>query len=585
MSDVNATVAAAVASSLGRLPFREPRQARTAELALLEIARGEVAASSRPAASASRGQVPVAVAHGLYSLARGRRTLGDLTPESITWLRAAVLEGERQGSGASPQGRASGRRLAWLALIAAGHRDDPGVLAAMTDPDPQVRRLAVAFLPNVSDSSLQRRGLAAARRDTSHLVRLEWIRVYRQLLASGDCSPLIEAIEDLNAHVHLAAIDGLGGQCPDSTNVARTLMRFITPDSLQNTGPRHPSVTWQSRAHALVALARVAPAHAMPFVRLHASHETWQVRMYAARAAATVRDTMSLNRLAFDSIGSVREVAIEGLASVAGHVADLVFVRALQSHDYHVVLAAARALRGAPVRDSVVPAIVSALARLTAEKRETSRDLRMELMARLDELGDGRTSSMLIPYTRDFDPAVAARAVVALRRLSPEANHFAAPQLLPVDRSSLDTLDIGKEIRLRVTMSQRGSFVVRLFPDVAPATVDRILALVARGWYDGLTWHRVAPNFVIQGGSPAMNEYVGDGPFMRDELSSLHHLRGTLGISTRGRDTGDAQWFINLVDNYRLDFDYTVFGVVEGGMQSVDSVLEGDVIQKVEVIR
>ena len=74
-----------------------------------------------------------------------------------------------------------------------------------------------------------------------------------------------------------------------------------------------------------------------------------------------------------------------------------------------------------------------------------------------------------------------------------------------------------------------------------------------------------SPNFVIQGGSPHANEYAGDGPYTRDEISHQAHWRGTVGLSTRGRDTGDAQIFINLTDNVRLDFNYTIYGeVVEG---------------------
>ena len=81
-----------------------------------------------------------------------------------------------------------------------------------------------------------------------------------------------------------------------------------------------------------------------------------------------------------------------------------------------------------------------------------------------------------------------------------------------------------------------------------------------------------------------MNEYVGDGPFMRDELDGPGHERGTVGISTRGRDTGDAQWFVNLVDNVRLDPDYTVFASVESGMEVVDAIVEGDQMARVEVV-
>ena len=96
-------------------------------------------------------------------------------------------------------------------------------------------------------------------------------------------------------------------------------------------------------------------------------------------------------------------------------------------------------------------------------------------------------------------------------------------------------------------------------------------------------FHRVEPTFVLQGGSPGANEYMGDGPYMRDE-PGVAHTRGTIGISTRGRDTGDAQIFVNLVDSPRLDHAYTVFAVVERGMDVADRVVEGDVMARVELV-
>jgi cyclophilin family peptidyl-prolyl cis-trans isomerase len=132
-------------------------------------------------------------------------------------------------------------------------------------------------------------------------------------------------------------------------------------------------------------------------------------------------------------------------------------------------------------------------------------------------------------------------------------------------------------------MAGRGSFEIALDVDFAPLTAVRIARRAGEGYYDGLTFHRVVPNFVIQGGSPGANEYVGDPLYMRDEVGI--HRRGTVGISTRGRDTGDAQLFVNLVDSPRLDHLYTVFGTVVSGMDVVDGVLEGDVIERVEVVR
>jgi cyclophilin family peptidyl-prolyl cis-trans isomerase len=129
-----------------------------------------------------------------------------------------------------------------------------------------------------------------------------------------------------------------------------------------------------------------------------------------------------------------------------------------------------------------------------------------------------------------------------------------------------------------------GSFTVRLFPGEAPATVARVLRLARDGFYDGKVFQRVEPNFVIQGGGPDANEYVGDTAFMRDELTMRTHARGTIGISARGRDTGDGQWFINLVDNPLLDHEYTIFGRIDSGQAVAERILEGDRIERVEVL-
>ena len=74
---------------------------------------------------------------------------------------------------------------------------------------------------------------------------------------------------------------------------------------------------------------------------------------------------------------------------------------------------------------------------------------------------------------------------------------------------------------------------------------------------------------------------MGLSQYLRDELGTVPHLRGTVGMSTRGHDTGDAQWFVNLKDNVRLDRDYTVFAEVVEGMDVVDAVLEGDLIARI----
>jgi len=74
---------------------------------------------------------------------------------------------------------------------------------------------------------------------------------------------------------------------------------------------------------------------------------------------------------------------------------------------------------------------------------------------------------------------------------------------------------------------------------------------------------------------------MGDGPFTRDEITARSHRRGTVGTSTRGRDTGDGQIFINLIANLRLDFNYTIFAEVIEGMEALDNVAEGAIIESI----
>ena len=229
------------------------------------------------------------------------------------------------------------------------------------------------------------------------------------------------------------------------------------------------------------------------------------------------------------------------------------------------------------MRATAVPALLSAFARLTAERRDTSRDPRLAILARLRELGAQVHAPALRSCVSDQDRVVAAECAATLRAWT-----GTAPALPPPPARRQEAVERVPS-QVRMTMTGKGVIDVRLFTDDAPATAARFVRLARQGYYNGLSFWRVVPGFVLQGGSPGSNEYWGDGPFMRDELGLRSNVRGTIGLSTRGRDTGDAQIFVNLLDNPRLDHDFTVFGEITSGMDVADAVLEGDVIERIVI--
>jgi cyclophilin family peptidyl-prolyl cis-trans isomerase/HEAT repeat protein len=396
-----------------------------------------------------------------------------------------------------------------------------------------------------------------------------------------DCAPLITALEDPHPFVILAALDAMGLPCANQEEVARVLARVVGFGAESDTMPR----AWQANAHALVALAKIDSVAARPLVEQFATSQRWQNRLYAATAAGHIKHTRVLYHLAGDNDNNVREAAITGLAAVQQHVADTVYLRALSAEGNQVLLAASEALEGT-AHPRALPVILDAFDRISWRRSENARDPRLSLLKRIGELGTPATAPRLHPYLSDFDTTIAKNTALTLIRWGDRLVEF-RPAPLAIRKEPLADVFLVENMRLRVTMARSsggGSFVIQLFPRETPATVARVVRLAREGYYNGHLFQRVEPNFVIQGGGPDASEYVGDDAFMRDEIAFHSHFRGTLGISTRGRDTGDAQVFINLVDNPRLDQDYTVFGQVVEGMDVVDQILEGDVIGTIEVV-
>jgi peptidyl-prolyl cis-trans isomerase B (cyclophilin B) len=135
--------------------------------------------------------------------------------------------------------------------------------------------------------------------------------------------------------------------------------------------------------------------------------------------------------------------------------------------------------------------------------------------------------------------------------------------------------------------TEKGTMKVEFYEKDAPGTVANFVKLSKEGFYDGLTFHRVIPNFVIQGGCPDGTGAGGPGYNIKCELDgdNQYHDRGVLSMAHAGRDTGGSQFFIcHSRDNTsHLDRHHTCFGKVVEGLEVIDEIRQGDKISKIEI--
>jgi cyclophilin family peptidyl-prolyl cis-trans isomerase len=501
------------------------------------------------------------------SLARVNTKLVAFEPDTLHELGSIVAK-------TNPNDSPEVRLYALTAMISARGLDRASLDLALEDQDEQVRRVAMAALAGnavavdaeaVADDIIH--GLA----DRSFLVRYESLRAFvRRVASTGGCAPVLDAMRDPSPHVALAAIDAAGDLCrTDEAVTSRVLAEARTPPVIGS---------WHREAHAFVALAKRSPEQAAISMQAFSSHPAWQVRMYAARAAAAMEDTPTLEKLASDANDNVREAALTPLRKLDLQAAEPALVAALARTDYQLLRTAALLLKDAAPARRLFRPLADALLRVTREAKDTSRDTRIALLDAIDVHGSRDDVTALTPLLKDFDPRIATHVAELITRS--RGTPAAAEPPPPFHSSAIETPKIQQ--CAAVGLKNGRTFRMSMAHDAAPVTVGHFLKLALEDhYYDGLTFHRIVPNFIIQGGSPGANEYAGQKAYMRDEIERTNG-RGTVGLSTRGRNTGDAQFYINLVDNPRLDYDYTIFAsVFAADMSVVDDIQEGDAIARI----
>jgi len=481
--------------------------------------------------------------------------------------------------------------LRWRAVYALARAGDPrgvdALLAALHDPDPLVRSLAARGLRAPVVDSAGRRdpardALLLALNDQHPHVRIDalralatfgdetLVRAVAQRLADGDTNVVVAAVETLGA---------LGGA------YAAALVEPLALDG---------AVRLSLRAAALAALVRVHSARGASAAETFAASGDWLTRLYAARALGAGRWAhvgALLRRLAADPDPRVQAAALVSVSRLAADTipgARALYIQGLGSPD-PVVRAAALGGLARRADPGDLPLLMEAYAVAQRDSVNDAALAAVEALGALAARGVPVARSFFLRFPRSEDPLV--RAAVA-RRLDDRAwgGTWPAETGRPdafyrevIRELVAPDIEDGARPRVRVHTAN-GSFTIELLPAAAPLTVHNFLALARRGFFDGARWHRVVPNFVLQGGDPRGDGEGGPGFAIRDEINRIRYLRGTLGMALSGPDTGGSQFFIAHSPQPHLDGGYTAFGRVVAGSEVADAVVQDDPIVSIEVL-
>ncbi|HJQ22904.1 MAG TPA: peptidylprolyl isomerase [Blastocatellia bacterium] len=235
--------------------------------------------------------------------------------------------------------------------------------------------------------------------------------------------------------------------------------------------------------------------------------------------------------------------------------------------------------------------VTSALeAAYKAARKDVMNDARVAILEAAQKLHHPLNLQALADETRDEDYVVRRKAA----ELLVQSKFDMSTQKLTIGKVStghdkkywqqIAQLSESKQRPIAVIHTKKGDIRIELYNQDAPMTVDNFIRLARKGFYDGLEFVRVVPNFVIQGGDPRGDQNGGPGYQIRDEINLRRYQTGTVGMALSGRDTGGSQFFITHAPQPHLDGGYTVFGQVVEGMDVVNKIARGDKMERVEII-
>lgn len=587
---VRARVVEALGKIVAALPKSEEAVAKPLRQAILDVLEFEAGRSSAPAEEV--------ILLGLTAALRAR-------PENCGKVIARFL--------GYSNNRIRGDAANTLARLKLGDGNMKLRALVISDPDPVVRANAARVLGVTEDQAAIDLLLDRALKDVDARVRISAVRSLISLKEPRVAAALLQRGEELHNLSHRRQTKRL--RASSATN--EILEIVIALGRLLAATNDERAIAWlrelgRSAPEVNIAFARIAPAvyaeettsdgyqpPAAPLVVRYngsALAQGWGELATHPHALIKGRAGLALRNgictVAVDGPECVRREPqalpdfLRAYAAFKPNDIDAVMRKQLPDADVIVRATAAELLGEMKPSDANTAALVTAL---RAElPRVAKGELSDAAVAILDSLAKQKNSAANEAIKTAFDSSEYLLRKRALALLTENgagdfSNRVGAPKLRNTTADYERALArMGRQVRATVQTS-RGAFVILLQPAEAPLNVDNFVMLARKGFFNGLSIHRVVPNFVIQGGDPRGDGNGGPGYQIRCEINELPYDRGAVGMALSGKDTGGSQWFVTHSPQPHLDGGYTVFGRVITGMEIVDTIVRGDRIRTVTI--
>jgi len=473
------------------------------------------------------------------------------------------------------------------------------IIPLLNDPDELVRMDAARALGNPKLDSAKNRSdivnalLGTALSDSVWRVRVNAVNALGNFKFKSDDLQkayflvAFEGKKDRDVHVRISAIRSMALSYKGDAKMAEFVRPFAEKFIEQ--------ADWHEQAEILIALAKMFDKDLMDQTQIVEKMKMFLNNpngYFRGQIAVALGETHSPKAIILlegalkDTFGLVQNNALDALGKIGTREARTLIEQSLETRDLTLLSIVAGTLAGdetilkdKKLSENISKKIIEAYGRISPP---------MDVEARtgiFDALGNlkSRTSDeFLKSFLDDTDRVVAQSAAKNLEKISGQKFEIAGKkEMHAIDYAGFVAMKSRKPTATIETT--QGKIEISFYFDDAPLTTLNFIKLAESRFFDGLSFHRVVPNFVIQGGDPLGTGWGGPGYSIRSEFSDLRYERGMVGMASAGRDTEGCQWFITHSPQAHLDGRYTIFAKVRSGMDVVDKIQVGDKILRVKI--